>query len=63
MAEPVTVPLTLSAEEAEALAQFVKRADRDTARRHAGDAREADLIYEAWISLRTGLAAAGFAPR
>lgn len=38
MAEPVTVPLTLSAEEAEALAQFVKRADRDTARRHAGDA-------------------------
>lgn len=63
MADPVTLPLTLSADEAEALAQFVKRADRDTARRHAGDAQEADLIYEAWINLRAALAEAGFAPR
>ena len=38
-------------------------ADRDTARRHAGDASEADLIYEAWIHLRSALAEAGFAPR
>ncbi len=63
MADPVIVPLTLRAEEAAALAQFVKRADRDTARSHAGDAQEADLIYEAWISLRAALAEAGFAPR
>ena len=45
-----------------ALAQFVKRADRDTARRHAGDAQEADLIFDAWIALRSALAE-GASPR
>ena len=55
MANTVDVPLRLSADQALALAQFVKRADRDTARRHAGDAQEADLIFDAWIDLRNAL--------
>ena len=63
LAERLTIPLLLSPEEAAALAQFVKRADRDTARRHAGDQGEADSTYEAWIQLRLALADAGFAPR
>lgn len=63
MANPINLSLTLGADEAWALAQFVKRADRDTARRHAGDAQEADLIFEAWITLRDALSEAGVAPR
>jgi len=63
MPEPLNLSLTLNAEEAWALAQFVKRADRETARRHAGDPREADLIFESWIALRAALAEAGIAPR
>lgn len=63
MQEPLTLSLSLNLDEALALAQFVKRADRDTAQRHAGDAREADLIFEAWIALRSALAEAGIAPR
>lgn len=63
MTAPIAIPLTLSAREAAALAQFVKRADRETAARHAGDAQEADDIYEALIGLRLALAEAGYAPR
>lgn len=63
MTAPISVPLTLSARQAAALAQFVKRADRETAARHAGDTQEADDIYEALIRLRSALAEAGFAPR
>jgi hypothetical protein len=63
MPEPMNLTLSLSSDEAWALAQFVKRADRETARRHAGDAQEADLIFDAWIALRVALAEAGFAPR
>ena len=63
MPEPLNLSLTLNPDAALALAQFVKGADRDTARRHAGDEREADLIFEAWIALRAALAEAGFAPR
>jgi len=48
MPAPLNVTLSFSSDEAWALAQFVKRADRDTARRHAGDAQEADLIFDAW---------------
>lgn len=62
MPEPMNLTLSLSSDEAWALAQFVKRADRETARRHAGDAQEADLIF-AWIALRAALADAGVAPR
>lgn len=63
MSDPLNLSLTLNADEVLALAQFVKRADRETARRHAGDACEADLIFESWIALRTALAEAGIAPR
>ncbi len=63
MVDRIVIPLALSSAEAEALAQFVKRADRDTASRHSGDPAEADAIFEAWIHLRLALAEAGFAPR
>lgn len=63
MSDPLNLSLTLNPDEALALAQFVKRADRDTACKHAGDDHEADLIFESWIALRTALAEAGFAPR
>lgn len=63
MPEPMNLTVSLSSDEAWALAQFVKRADRETARRHAGDAQEADLIFDAWIALGAALAEAGIAPR
>lgn len=63
MQDPLNLSLTLNPDEAWALAQFVKRADRDTVRQWAGDQREADLIFESWIALRSALAEAGVAPR
>ena len=45
MVDRIVIPLALSSAEAEALAQFVKRADRDTASRHSGDPAEADAIF------------------
>ena len=63
MSVPIPIPLVLSKSQAGALAQFVKRADRDTALRHAGDQHEAEAIFEAWVELRSALADAGFAPR
>ena len=62
MPAPLNVTLSFSSDEAWALAQFVKRADRDTARRHAGDAQEADLIFDAWMALRAALARGGRRP-
>lgn len=59
----LTVPLRLDTVQALALAQFVKRIDRDTCRRHAWDAAEADAIYDSFIRLRDALAEVGFAPR
>ncbi len=59
----VNVPLRLTKTEAWALAQFVKRAGRDTARQHAGDQQEADAIFDSWIELRDALATVGYAPR
>lgn len=63
MSNPVNVVLVLTQDQAAGLAQFVKRADRETARRHAGDEPEADAIYDSWIAVRDALAEAGFAPR
>jgi len=63
MTEQVTVALTLTRDEAVGLSQFVKRADRDTAGRYAGDMQEAAAIYESWIAIRNVLAEAGYAPR
>lgn len=63
MSQEIKITTRLPANQAEALAQFVKRVDRDTARRHAGDEREADEMFEAFIALRAGLAEAGYAPR
>lgn len=63
MTNDVDIPLSLPEEQAQALAQFVKRVDRETASRHAGDPQEADEIFESFIALRSALAAAGFAPR
>lgn len=63
MTVPIPIPLVLSKSQAGALAQFVKRADRETALRHAGNQHEADAIFDAWLELRSALAVAGFAPR
>jgi hypothetical protein len=63
MTQQIQITARLPESQAAALAQFVKRVDRDTARRHAGDDEEADEIYEAFMALRAGLAEAGYAPR
>lgn len=58
-----TTPVTWSTDEAGAIAQFCKRVGRDDCRRLAGDQREADDMFDAFIVLRVALADAGFAPR
>lgn len=53
----------LSAAQAMALAQFMKRVGRDDCTRLAGDQCEADDMFDGFIALRQALGEAGFAPR
>jgi len=65
----VTIPFELPRDEAEALAEFVKRIHWGTCSRFASrtttyDGRsEADTIWAAILKLQKQLAEAGFAPR
>jgi hypothetical protein len=65
----IPIPLHLPRDEAQALAQFVKRVDFNTVAAFSApcvtyDAMpESDVIWSAIRSVRTALAIAGFAPR
>jgi hypothetical protein len=65
----IAIPLHMPADEALALAQFVKRVDYETVNRFAnpcatyGGRSEGDVIWCAVNILQRGLAEAGFAPR
>jgi hypothetical protein len=61
--DKVTLTLTLSETEAEALAQFVKRCGWSEWRTLAVDDEEARWMRRAFDTLRGALARAGFAPR
>jgi hypothetical protein len=67
--ETIPIPLTLPRCEAQALAQFTKRIDRDTVAGFAGmfelydSGTEADVMWNGVNLLRSALAEAGFAPR
>jgi hypothetical protein len=63
MSDAVTLNLTLSAQEAWALAEFVKRAGYSDYRALAVDAEEAHDMQDAAERLRTALADASYAPR
>jgi hypothetical protein len=66
----IPIPLRLPADEATALAQFVKRVDYETVNRFASPSAiygagraECDVMWCSVNMLRDGLAEAGFAPR
>lgn len=61
--DKVTLTLNLSAAEADALAQFVKRCGWSEWRTLAIDDEEARWMRHAFDTLRGELARAGFAPR
>jgi hypothetical protein len=67
--ELISIPLHLPSIQALALAHFVKRVDFETVARFAAVTvvhegySEADLIWQALITLRSALAEAGFAVR
>lgn len=59
----VTVALHLPDDQAEALAQFIKRVGWQEWRQNAVDDEEAALMRSACDELRKALAEAGYAPR
>lgn len=59
----VTIRVAFTHDEADALAQLVKRIGRYDVAHLAGSASEADLMFEALILVRQALAEAGVAPR
>lgn len=59
----VNLVVNLSEPEAEAFAQFLKRADPEDYRKRAGDQKEANLIEQVAQTIRNALAMEGFAPR
>lgn len=59
----VTVKFETSEEQAQALAQFLKRMGLADYRDHAIDEKEAYQMMHAGEKLRSALATAGFAPR
>ena len=61
--KPVVINLELEAEEAEALAQFVKRVGWSEIRALAVDDEEGHRIQHAIYRLQTALAESGYAPR
>ena len=63
MEELVTVVIELDAEQAWALAQFVKRIGWADCRSLAEDEEQTRLMIAATERVRAALAAAGFAPR
>lgn len=64
MSEPdISLPIRLTAPQAEAFAEFLKRADPDDFRRRAGDQAESDAMMDAANVIRQALRQAGFAPR
>lgn len=63
MPDLVRVTLKLPESEAMAMAQFAKRVSRSDCQRLAGDAAEADAMFDGLIMLKQALADAGYAPR
>ncbi len=63
MEEPVTVRIELSAEQAWALAQLVKRIGWADCRSLAEDDEQTRQMIQATDRVRAALAAAGYAPR
>jgi len=63
MEEPVTVHVELSAEQAWALAQLVKRIGWADCRSLAEDDEQTRQMIQATDRVRAALAAAGYAPR
>ncbi|MFN5350979.1 MAG: hypothetical protein ACK5A0_15840 [Polaromonas sp.] len=63
MSKIITVPVTISEEEAWALAQFVKRVGWSEMRQNAQDDEEAYLIRSGIVAVQAAFAAAGFSPR
>lgn len=59
MSAKVMIATAVSECEAEALAQFMKRLDREDCRRFARDQAEADAMFEGFVALREALRAAG----
>jgi hypothetical protein len=63
MANEVEVSLSLTSQEAMALAQYVRRVVPDDCRQRAGDEAEADAMYDAFLAVSKALLEAGYAPR
>lgn len=63
MMESVDIHLILPEEQADALAEMVKRFSWVDARQLAADEQEARLIIDAVITLQAALRGHGFAPR
>ena len=64
MTEPIiSLAIKLTEVQAQAFAEFLKRADPDDFFRRAGDQREADQMMDAASAIRQALNKAGFAPR
>lgn len=63
MDTPVTVSMTMTEDQAQALAQFVKRVGWSEFRINAVNENEATTIRSAVDVLQTALAEAGYAPR
>ena len=63
MSKIINIPVAIGAEEAWALAQFVKRVGWSEMRECAQDEAEAELIRAGLTSLKTALDEAGFSPR
>jgi dissimilatory sulfite reductase (desulfoviridin) alpha/beta subunit len=61
--EQVVITTTMSPEQTEALAQFVKRVGWSEWRQNAVDDNEAYLMKAAFDEIQKALAAVGFAPR
>lgn len=55
--------MSLDDDDAEAFAQFLKRANPEDFRKRAGSQQEAERIESVALTLRKALEAAGFAPR
>jgi hypothetical protein len=63
MKSPVVLTAELTAENAQALAEFIKRIDHDAIRQCASDDAQTFLVRDALDSLREALDLAGFDPK